>query len=78
MTHKPMFYHAGCAIRVAAADKISEIVDRSRYDLEIVHLGDAPNRLSEVETAGVASAPAAVVGGAAGHITHGPDSSALQ
>ena len=78
MTQKAIFYHAGCAVCVAAETKITEIIDRSRVDLEIVHLGDAPARIDEAEAAGVHSVPALVVDGTALHINHGADLSALR
>lgn len=78
MTQKALFYHAGCVVCVAAEDKISEIVDQSRYDLEIVHLGESPIRIAEAKSAGVTSVPALVVDGATLHINHGADLSALQ
>ncbi|TGY90691.1 thioredoxin family protein [Marinicauda algicola] len=78
MTRKAIFYHAGCPVCVAAEDRITEIIDRSRIDLEIVHLGDAPGRIDEAEAAGVRSVPALVVDGAALHINHGADLAALR
>ncbi|WP_306119134.1 MULTISPECIES: thioredoxin family protein [unclassified Roseitalea] len=78
MTQKAIFYHAGCPVCVAAENKITEILDRRRVDLEIVHLGDAPDRIDEAEAAGVKSVPALVVDGAALHINHGADLSALR
>lgn len=78
MTQKAIFYHAGCPVCVAAEDRITEIVDRDRYELEIVHLGDAPQRIDEASDAGVKSVPALVVGGDALHINHGADLSALR
>lgn len=78
MTQKAIFYHAGCPVCVAAENRITEIIDRSRVDLEIVHLGDAPDRIDEAEAAGVKSVPALVVDGAALHINHGADLSALR
>lgn len=78
MTQKATFYHAGCPVCTAAEDKITGIVDRGRYDLEIVHLGDAPDRIDEASAAGVKSVPALVVDGAALHINHGADLSALR
>ena len=78
MTQRAIFYHAGCPVCVAAEDKITDIIDRGRYDLEIVHLGDTPNRIDEAEAAGVKSVPALVFDGAALHINHGADLSALR
>lgn len=78
MTQKAIFYHAGCPVCVAAEDKITEIIDRARVNLEIVHLGDATDRINEAEAAGVKSVPALVIDGAALHINHGADLSALR
>ncbi|MBL4792026.1 MAG: thioredoxin family protein [Citromicrobium sp.] len=78
MTQRAIFYHAGCPVCVAAEDKITDIIDRGRFDLEIVHLGDTPNRIDEAEAAGVKSVPALVIDGAALHINHGADLSALR
>lgn len=78
MTQKAIFYHAGCPVCVAAEDKITEIIDRARVDLEIVHLGDAPDRIEDAEAVGVKSVPALVIDGAALHINHGADLSALR
>jgi len=78
MTQKATFYHAGCPVCVAAEDKIADLVDRSRFDLEIVHLGNAPDRIDEASAAGVTSVPALVIDGAALHINHGADLSALR
>lgn len=77
MSKKATFYHAGCAVCVAAEDKIMELVDRSRFDLEVVHLGENKSRLAEAKGAGVQSVPALVVDGVALHINHGADLSAL-
>ena len=78
MTQKATFYHAGCAVCVAAEDKLTEIIDRNRVDLEIVHLGDAPERIDEASAAGVTSVPALVIEGSALHINYGADLSALR
>lgn len=78
MNEKAVFYHAGCPVCVAAEDKIVDIIDRNRVELEIVHLGDRPDRISEAQAAGVNSVPALVYGGTALHINHGADLSALQ
>ncbi|MBL0935462.1 MAG: thioredoxin family protein [Rhizobiaceae bacterium] len=78
MTQKAIFYHAGCPVCVAAENRITEIIDRGRVDLEIVHLGDMPGRIDEAEAVGVKSVPALVIDGAALHINHGADLSALR
>lgn len=77
MTQKATFYHAGCSVCTAAEDKITEIIDRDRVNLEIVHLGNTPGRIDEASAAGVTSVPALVLDGTALHINHGADLSDL-
>lgn len=71
MKTKVIFYHAGCPVCVAAETGVAHALDASRYDVEIVHLGQAKSRVAEAEKAGVKSVPALVVGGAAYHINFG-------
>lgn len=73
MTTKATFYHAGCPVCVEAEQSVAGALDRSRFDVEIVHLGDDKSRLSEAEGAGVKSVPALVLGGTPFHINHGAD-----
>ncbi len=68
---KAVFYHAGCPVCVNAENRITELVDRNRYDVEIVHLGEQRGRIAEAEAAGVKSVPALVVGSDVLHINHG-------
>ncbi|MBX2983400.1 MAG: thioredoxin family protein [Flavobacteriales bacterium] len=69
--NKAVFYHAGCPVCVNAEERITEIVDRSRYDVEIVHLGENKGRIAEAEAAGVKSVPALVLNSDVLHINHG-------
>jgi glutaredoxin len=71
MKSKAIFYHAGCPVCVAAERGVAAALDPARYDVEIVHLGQAKSRVSEAEKAGVKSVPALVLGGAAYHINFG-------
>lgn len=71
MTAKATFYHAGCPVCVSAEQSIAHALDRSRYDLEIIHLGQSPERLPDARKAGVKSVPALVIGGQAFHINFG-------
>ncbi len=75
---KATFYHAGCPVCVSAEQTIAEGLDRSRFDIEIVHLGKEKGRIRDAEAAGVRSVPALVIDGAAYHINHGADLSALR
>ena len=78
MTTKATFYHAGCPVCVEAEQSIAAALDPSRFDVEIVHLGDETSRLSEAENAGVKSEPALEIGGTPFHINHGADLSDLK
>jgi len=78
MKTKAIFYHAGCPVCVAAEHNIVEALDRSRYDVEIVHLGQNKARLAEAEKAGVKSVPALVLGGQTFHINCGASLDALR
>jgi len=68
---KAVFYHAGCPVCVAAEDMVAQAVDRQRYDLEVVHFAQMPNRVAEAEAAGVKSVPALVLDSQVFHINFG-------
>jgi len=68
---KAVFYHAGCPVCINAENRITEIVDRNKYDVEIVHLGEHKGRIAEAEAAGVKSVPALVLWHDVLHINHG-------
>ena len=78
MKTKAIFYHAGCAVCVAAGKNVGSALDPAKYDLEIVHLGNDKSRLKEAVSAGVKSVPALVMDGAAFHINYGAGIEALQ
>lgn len=78
MAEKAVFYHAGCTVCVDAEQRFVGALNPAAYDVEVVHLGEAPRRLAEAEAAGVQSVPAIVMGGAVYHINHGADLSALR
>ena len=71
MAEKAVFYHAGCPVCVSAEQGILQALDRSRYEVEVVHLGQDRSRLAEAEAAGVSSVPALVLGGQVFHINFG-------
>jgi len=77
MKTKARFYHAGCPVCVAAEHTIAGALDPARFDVEIVHLGQARSQLAEAEAAGVRSVPALVIEGQVFHINHGADLAAL-
>lgn len=71
MKSKATFYHAGCPVCISAEESVFNAIDRSRYDVEVVHLGDVKGRIAEAEAAGVRSVPALVLDGAVSHINFG-------
>lgn len=78
MAKKAVFYHAGCSVCVEAERNVAEALDRSRYNLEIVHLGQQKDRLKEAQAAGVKSVPALVIEGMPFHINFGARLDALK
>ena len=72
------FYHAGCPVCLDAESAVTRYLDRSKVNLEIVHLGTAKGRIAEAEAAGVKSVPALVVGGQTLHLNFGAPMSALK
>lgn len=71
MRANAIFYHAGCPVCVAAEQQLADAIDRARFDVEVVHLGEARTRISEAEAAGVQSVPALVIAGQPFHINFG-------
>jgi len=71
MMNKAIFYHAGCPVCVAAEQKVVDAIDRSKYQVEVVHLGESKNRIGEAEKAGIQSVPALVLNGAVFHVNFG-------
>lgn len=78
MSSKAIFYHAGCPVCVAAEQKVASAIDPDRYEVEIVHLGEAKSRVAEAERAGVKSVPALVLDGQPYHINFGAALDALK
>jgi hypothetical protein len=44
MSKKAVFYHAGCPVCIDAEQNVGNALDRSRYNVEIVHLGQQKGR----------------------------------
>lgn len=53
---KSIFYHAGCPVCVSAEHDIVNLIGAT--NVEIVHIGEDHNRITEAEKAGVKSVPA--------------------
>ncbi len=69
---KAVFYHAGCPVCIGAENDVLQLIDRSHYDLEIVHLGETPGRITEARKLGVKSVPVLVLdNGSVLHINYG-------
>ena len=69
---KATFYHAGCPVCVNAEQELLNLVDSSKVDVEVVHLGEQKNRIGDAENSGVKSVPALVLdNGNVLHINHG-------
>jgi glutaredoxin len=66
-----IFYHAGCPVCLGAEQLVAEAIDRSKYEVEVVHLGEQSGRIAEAEAAGVKSVPALVLNDQVFHINFG-------
>lgn len=71
MKSSAIFYHAGCPVCVAAEQQLVDAIDPRRFDVEVVHLGEARSRIPEAESVGVKSVPALVIAGQPFHINFG-------
>ena len=66
-----VFYHAGCPVCLGAEQLVADAIDRSKFQVEVVHLGEQADRIAEAETAGVTSVPALVLNEQVFHINFG-------
>ena len=71
MKIKATYYHAGCPVCVDAEQNILNAFDKTKYDIEIVHLGEDKSRIVEAERLGIKSVPAIVIGDKVYHINFG-------
>ena len=71
MKSPAIFYHAGCPVCVAAEQQLADAIDKARFDVEVVDLGETRSRIPEAEAAGVKSVPALVIAGQPFHINFG-------
>ncbi|MFZ2171465.1 MAG: thioredoxin family protein [Methylococcaceae bacterium] len=72
------FYHAGCPVCLGAEQMVADGIDRSKYQVEVVHLGEHADRVAEAEAAGVKSVPALVLNDQVFHINFGASIDALK
>ncbi len=69
---KATFYHAGCSVCVNAEQELLNLVDIAKVHVEVVHLGEQSDKITNAENAGVKSVPALVLdNGSVLHINHG-------
>jgi len=78
MKSRAVFFHAGCPVCLDAERKVLDAVDRSRYDVEVVHLAQDKARIPDAERMGVKSVPALALDGQVFHINFGAALSALR
>ncbi len=78
MKSKAVFYHAGCPVCIDAERNVAMAMDPTKYEVEIVHLGQNKARLKEADAVGVKSVPALALDGAPFHINFGASIDALR
>ncbi len=71
MKSQATFYHAGCPVCLSAEQNIAQALDPTRYELEIIHLGEHKEKITEAKTKGVQSVPALVLDNQPFHINFG-------
>ncbi len=69
--NKAIFYHAGCPVCISAEQQVLEALDKNRFEIEVVHLGEDKTKISAAEQAGVKSVPALLLDGNIFHINFG-------
>ena len=71
MKAKAIFYHAGCPVCISAEQNVAQALDPNRYELEVIHLGEQQEKVSEAQAQGVLSVPALVLDNQIFHINFG-------
>jgi len=66
-----IFYHAGCPVCSGAEQMLANAIDHSKYQVEVVHLGEQPDHIVKAVAAGVKSVPALVLNDEVFHINFG-------
>lgn len=65
------FYHAGCGVCTTAEQTVVGALDRTRFEVEVVNVLEARDRIAEAGRAGVKTLPVLVVEGVPFHINFG-------
>lgn len=55
------FYHAGCPVCLSAEQEILNLIDQTKVNVDIIHLGEQKSKISVAEKLGVRSVPALVL-----------------
>jgi glutaredoxin len=71
MKAKAIFYHAGCPVCISAEQNVAQALDPNRYELEVIHLGEQQEKVSEAQAQGILSVPALVLDDQIFHINFG-------
>ena len=71
MKSNATFYHAGCTVCLDAEAMILNTLDKDRYSIDVVHLGEDGTKLREAEDKGIKSVPALLIDGNVYHINFG-------
>lgn len=71
------FYHAGCSVCLSAEQALLTLLSPD-VDVEVIHLGEQPERVAEAEQSGVQSVPALVMDNNVLHINFGASLDALK
>jgi glutaredoxin len=74
---KARFYHAGCPVCVSAEEALLKHLS-SDVEIDVIHLGEQPDRVAKAELSGVKSVPALVIDGNVLHINFGAPIEALK
>jgi glutaredoxin len=68
---KAIFYHAGCPVCLGAEQMVADALDHTKYQVDVVHLGEQKERIAEAKAFGVNSVPALVLNDQVFHINFG-------
>ena len=69
--NKAIFYHAGCPVCINVEQQIVEALDKNKFDIEVIHLGENKSQIGAAEKLGVESVPALLLNGNLFHINFG-------
>ena len=71
------FYHAGCPVCISAEEEVLKLVDKSKYNLEIIDLATRKDLVTKAKEFGIKSVPALKIDANILHINFGASISDL-